>query len=189
VAVAGAVFLATAPSKPLLFLFLCLVSALAWLPKGKFSLDAGRPGHALAAGVLVTGLNLIAGVAGPLLDVFFVRTALTRHQIVATKASTQVFSHLAKIIVYGAPLPSAADPAMPPWFLFLAAAPLSIAGTIVGGKILDHLTDARFISYTRWIITALGAMYLLQAAHLYFGSLVSAGLEEALEQGAALLSE
>jgi len=165
----AAFFIATAPSKPLLFLFLGLVSGLAWLPKGRIRLDAGRPGDALAAGVLVTGLNLITGVAGPLLDVFFVRTALTRHQIVATKAATQVFSHLAKIIVYGAPLLSVADPAMPPWYLFVAAAPLSIAGTILGGKILDRLTDARFISYTRLIITALGAMYLLQAAQLYFG--------------------
>ena len=49
-------------------------------------------------------MNLTAGVAGPLLDIFFVRTALTRHAIVATKAATQVFSHLMKIMVYGAPL-------------------------------------------------------------------------------------
>ena len=36
------------------------------------------------------------------MDVFFVRTAMTRHQIVATKAATQVLNHLAKVGVYGA---------------------------------------------------------------------------------------
>ena len=68
------------------------------------NLDAAKPPQAFVSGLSVTGLNLTAGVAGPLLDIFFVRTALTRHPIVATKAATQVFAHLAKIVVYGAPL-------------------------------------------------------------------------------------
>ena len=156
-----------APSKPLLYLLLGLVPALAWVPKERLHLDAARPAHALASGFLVTGLNLLAGVAGPLLDVFFVRTALTRHQIVATKAATQVFSHLAKVLVYGAPLLAAgADDALPLWVL-LAAAPLSIAGTVVGGRILDRLTDKSFLSWTRWIVTAIGAAYLFQAWRLW----------------------
>lgn len=157
------------PSKPLLFLLLGLVPALAWVPKERLHLDAARPAHALASGFLVTALNLLAGVAGPLLDVFFVRTALTRHQIVATKAATQVFSHLAKVIVYGAPLLGAAEgEALPPWVL-LAAAPLSVAGTVLGGRILDRMTDKSFLSWTRWIVTAIGAAYLVQAARLWAG--------------------
>ena len=76
------------PSRPLLYLFLGLVPALVWLPGEALRLDARRPGHALLSGFLVTGTNLLAGVAGPLLDVFFVRTAMPRHAIVATKAAT-----------------------------------------------------------------------------------------------------
>jgi uncharacterized membrane protein YfcA len=155
-----------APSKPLLYLLLGLVPALAWLPKESLRLDAARPAHALVSGFLVTGLNLLAGVAGPLLDVFFVRTALTRHQIVATKAATQVFSHLAKVPVYGAPLLAADAEALPLWLL-LAAAPLSIAGTVLGGRILDRLTDKSFLAWTRWIVTAIGLVYLIQAARLW----------------------
>src|SRR5213076_2416393 len=140
-----------------LYLLMGLVPGLLWIPQRWVSLDAGKPQQALLCGVSVTGLNLTAGVAGPLLDIFFVRTALTRHQIVATKAATQVFSHLAKILVYGAPLLSLGaagfDPGvagMPPAWLFAAAAPLSILGAVVGGKILDRLTDSNFIKYTRW---------------------------------------
>jgi uncharacterized protein len=116
---------------------------------------------------MVTGLNLLAGVAGPLLDIFFVRTGMTRHQIVATKAATQVFSHVAKVVVYGAPLLKLTGTGMPPLWLFLVAAPLSIAGTVVGGKILDRLTDKTFIKWTRLIVTGIGVVYLLQAGQLY----------------------
>jgi len=157
-----------APSKPLLFLLLGLVPALAWLPKNVLPLDAARRTHALASGVLVTGLNLTAGVAGPLLDIFFVRTVLTRHQSVATKAATQVFSHLAKIIVFGAPLFALKGQGMPPTWLFVLAVPLSIAGTIIGGRILARMTDVGFLKWTKWIVTAIGAAYLVQAAQLYF---------------------
>lgn len=157
------------PSKPLLYLLLGLVPALTWIPKKRLSLDAARPAHALASGFLVTGLNLLAGVAGPLLDIFFIRTALTRHQIVATKAATQVFSHLAKVVVYGGPLLAAGgSQTLPPWLL-LAAAPLSIAGTVVGGRILDRMTDRSFLRWTRWIVTVIGLSYLVQAARLWAG--------------------
>lgn len=156
------------PSKPLLYLLLGLVPGLAWLPKERLALDAARPAHAFVSGLLVTGLNLLAGVAGPLLDIFFVRTALTRHQVVATKAATQVFSHLAKVTVYGAPLLAGGGQAFPVWVLVVAA-PLSIAGTIVGGRILDRMSDQSFLNWTRWIVTAIGAAYLVQAAELQFG--------------------
>jgi len=158
------------PSKPFLFLMLGLVPWLTWLPQGWLKLDAARPPQAFASGFLVTGLNLMAGVAGPLLDIFFVRTELTRHAIVATKAATQVFAHLAKIIVYGGPLlvagggQGAAE--MPPLWLFALAIPLSMAGTWCGGLILEKMSDVNFKRWTRWIVTAVGVLYLIQAAQL-----------------------
>jgi uncharacterized membrane protein YfcA len=158
------------PSKPLLYLMLGLVPALVWLPKDRLRLDASRPLDAVLCGLSVTGLNLIAGVAGPMLDVFFVKTAMTRHEIVATKASTQVFSHFAKVVIYGAPLLKLGTPGLPPVWFFIAAAPLSIGGAVVGGWVLDRLTDARFREWTRWIITGIGGVYLIQAIRLWLGS-------------------
>lgn len=155
------------PSKPMLYLLLGLVPGLTWLPQKALRLDAAKPAHALISGFLVTGLNLAAGVAGPLLDIFFVRTELTRHSIVATKAATQVFSHLAKVIVYGAPLLGAKAAGMPPWPVFACAIPISMLGTVVGGRILDRMSDVNFKSWTRWIVTAIGVVYLIQAAMLF----------------------
>jgi uncharacterized membrane protein YfcA len=164
-AAAGVVaMLAFVPPKPVLFLLLGLVPGLIWLPKHWLQLDANKPAHALISGFLVTGLNLTAGVAGPLLDIFFVRTALDRHQIVATKAATQVFSHLAKILVFGG-LALSAD-AMPPLWVFAIAIPASMAGTALGGLVLDRMSDTDFKRWTAWIVTGIGALYLVKAAEL-----------------------
>jgi uncharacterized membrane protein YfcA len=158
------------PSKPLLFLLMGLVPFLLWIPRGWLNLDAARPVQAVVCGVSVTGLNLTAGVAGPLLDTFFVRTELTRHEIVATKAATQVFSHLAKVAVYGAPLLAMKGATgLPPWWVFAFAVPLSMAGTTVGGVILARIDDTAFKRWARWVVTGIGVLYLFWAAQLFLG--------------------
>jgi uncharacterized membrane protein YfcA len=121
-----------APSRALTYLLLGLVPALVWLPKGALTLDASRPAHAVLAGSSVTALNLVAGVAGPLLDVFFVRTTMGRHSVVATKAGTQVLSHAAKVVVYGGPALVGGGTGVP-WLVVLLAVPLSMLGTATGG--------------------------------------------------------
>ena len=161
---------AFAPSRPLLFLLLGLIPGLLWLPRRWIRLDAARPGQAVLSGLAVTGTNLTAGVAGPLLDIFFVRTELTRRAIVATKAATQVFAHLAKVVVYGAPLLGARATGLPPLWVFGLAVPLSMAGTVAGGAILERMTDSGFKRWTRWIVTAVGGAYLLQAARLWLAA-------------------
>ncbi|MET3526976.1 sulfite exporter TauE/SafE family protein [Phenylobacterium koreense] len=155
------------PSKPVLYLLMGLVPGLLWLPQRWIRLDAANPPQAFVSGLMVTGLNLTAGVSGPLLDIFFVRTGLTRHAIVATKAATQVFSHLSKILVYGTPLLTNPNKDLPPWWMFAIAVPLSMAGTVVGGRILDRMSDVNFRNWTRWIVSGIGALYLVQAAQLF----------------------
>lgn len=171
-AVAGALMALVVyePTKATLFLLMGLVPLLLWIPRSWLELDAARRLHGFVCGLSVTGLNLTAGVAGPLLDVFFVRTALTRHEIVATKAATQVFSHLAKIVVYGAPLIAVNGEGLPPWWVFALAIPLSFAGTAAGGFILERMDDARFKRLSRLIVTATGLVYLGGAAQLYIAS-------------------
>jgi len=160
-------FVAFEPTKATLYLLMGAVTGLLWIPRSWLQLDAAKPAQAFASGVSVTGLNLTAGVAGPLLDIFFVRTELTRHQIVATKAATQVFAHLAKIIVYGAPLIALHGKGLPPWWVFALAIPLSMTGTVVGGLVLARLDDTNFKRLSRLIVTATGLVYLYWAAQLY----------------------
>ena len=167
VAAAVAGLITVVPTTATLFLFMGLVPWLVWLPERWVHLDARRPAQALLCGLSVTGVNLTAGVAGPFLDIFFVRTSLTRHQIVATKAATQVLSHLMKILVYGARLLAVHGRGLPPTWVFALAIPLSMLGTAAGGVILNRLSDVDFKRYLRLILSGIGLLYLAQAAQLF----------------------
>src|SRR5260221_659419 len=50
----------------------------------KLHLNVERPGHPFGCGVICTVLSLTSGVSGPILDVFFIRSAMSRHAVVAT---------------------------------------------------------------------------------------------------------
>ena len=149
------------PSKAGLYLALGALPALLWLPRRWLAGDAEKPAHAVLCGAMVMGLNLSAGVAGPALDFFYVKTQLTRQAIVATKAVTMFVSHLAKIAYFGVPLIREVGAAgLPPWWFFAAAVPVSIAGTFVGTRLLRRFSDVGFKRYTRMLVSAIGVVYL-----------------------------
>ena len=68
-----------------------------------------------------------------------------------------MFAHLAKIVVYGAPLFERRRQGHAALVGVVLAIPLSMAGTAVGGVILDRLTDLNFKRWTRWIVTGVGS--------------------------------
>lgn len=154
-------------SKPWLFIVLGLVPAVIWLPKRWVHFDAARPVHAIGCGFAVTGLNVVAGVSGPLLDVFFVDTERDRRAIVATKAATQVVSHFVKIAYYILPALSAGSLPQPQWLLI--AAPLAILGTTLGARVLAVMSDIQFRQWTKWIVSALGLVYVVRGLLLLAG--------------------
>jgi uncharacterized membrane protein YfcA len=162
--------IAYAPSKAVLYMLLGAVPFIAWLPKERLHLDASKPIHAVLCGLLVTGLNVAAGVAGPLLDVFFVRSSLSRREVVATKAATQVVAHAIKIGYYGGALIATAPAAAGGvGRLFLIALPFTLAGTWAGARLLDRMSDDGFRRATRIIVTAIGVVYLVRGALLLAG--------------------
>ncbi|MEL6686758.1 MAG: sulfite exporter TauE/SafE family protein [Pseudomonadota bacterium] len=155
------------PSKAQLYLALGLLPVLLWLPKGWLAGDAEKPTHAMLCGALVMGLNLSAGVAGPALDFFYVKTGLTRQQIVATKAVTMFASHLVKIVYFGVPLVREIGlSGLPPAWFFILAIPVSIAGTFVGTRLLRRFSDVGFKRYTRILVTLIGGVYVLRGLAL-----------------------
>lgn len=161
-------FVSWTPDKQALYLLLGLTPMLVWLPKDRLHLDIKRREHAIIAGFGVQGLNTLAGVAGPMLDLFFVRAEMTRQQIVATKSVTQALSHLVKIGFWSVPVVTAAGwNALPPWWLFAAAIPLSMLGTTLGKRVLERMNDINFRKWMKGLVTAIGAVLLLRAAGLY----------------------
>lgn len=154
--------------KPWLFIVLGLVPAVIWIPRKWLKLDAADPVQAAICGFLVTGLNTVAGVSGPLADVFFVAAPRDRRIIVATKAATQVVSHLVKIGYYI--VPAMAAGAMPQAYWLLIAGPLAIAGTTLGTRLLNAMSDVQFRNWTKWIVTGIGLIYVLRGALLLTGN-------------------
>ncbi|MGR4891130.1 TSUP family transporter [Sphingopyxis sp. LARHCG72] len=151
------------PTRFYVFLGLGLMPILVWLPERWLSLDATRPGHAIGGGFVSTGLALVSGVSGPVTDLLFVHSKLNRHQVVATKAMMQAIGHASKILVYGGLLLSAPARAVVPLPVTAVAILASMAGIIVGGIILDRISEAHFRAGRRWIITIVGATFLVQA--------------------------
>jgi uncharacterized membrane protein YfcA len=128
------------------------------LPKD-LALDVKKRGHPFACGVVCCSLQLMGGVAGPILDVFFVRSAMDRRAVVATKASTQALSHVVKIGYFGGLVASANRGTVDPWLAALMIA-LAITGTTLARKFLERMTDASFRAWTRWTVMTMGVIYL-----------------------------
>ena len=151
--------------KTQVYFVLGLTPLLVWLPKERLDLDILKREQAFGAGILVQGLNTIAGVAGPVLDLFFVRNAMTRQQIVATKSVTQALSHVVKVGFWSVPAILAARGAVfpPAWFL-IAAIPLAMSGTWLGKQVLMRMQDANFKQIVKYLVTVIGCYYLLRWA-------------------------
>lgn len=150
--------------KPIAFIVLGLTPfATLWLPEG-LHLNVQRKGHPLACGFVCSALALTAGVSGPILDIFFVRSMMRRHAVVATKAMTQSFSHVTKIVYFGAVV-SVEGGRVDPWLGAMMVL-LAFAGTSMSRSILERMNDVSFRRWTRWTVMVLGAFYLADGVAL-----------------------
>jgi len=165
IALAGLVFVAFVPDRITVLLALGLLPYIAWaLPKNA-ALDVSKKPIGLLAGMVVVATNLLAGVGGPLLDVFFQRVDMTRHQVVATKAVAQSLGHISKIIFFGFLTVSASND-WPVLWLVLIAMTASVTGTTLGKKILDKINDEIFFLWTQRILLSVGAVFIIYAIYL-----------------------
>jgi uncharacterized protein len=139
------------------FVVLGLMPFATLLLPSRLKLDVRRRGHSFACGLACMALSLTAGIAGPILDVFFVRSAMSRHAVVATKAFSQSVSHVVKATYFGVLLAGADGVAFPVAAAMIATA---FAGTQLSKPVLARLTDESFRSWTRWTVMGCGAVYL-----------------------------
>ena len=124
------------------------------------------PRQVAGAGVFCMMLMLLTGVTGPLIDTMFLRSTMARKQIIATKASCQVFGHGFKLLYFGVLIDSA--DAVEPWMLALAVA-ASMIGTTLGRFMLERLSETQFRAWSTRLITAIATYYIGYSAALYAG--------------------
>ena len=139
---------------------------IAWAVPKELSLDITKPHVSVFAGGVVVGSNLISGTGGPILDIFFQKVDMTRHQVVATKAVAQTVGHLAKIIFFGGLIVSFSFENWPnPTFLFIAII-FSVIGTTLGKRVLDTIDDKFFFRWTQIIVLSVGALFIIRGLFL-----------------------
>jgi uncharacterized membrane protein YfcA len=119
-------------------------------------------GQAFLAGAIGGALQLVAGVTGPILDIFYVRTGMTRQVNVSTKACAQVMGHLVKVVYFGALIANPGGHDLEQWLVMGFAAVFAVIGTTLSRSFLDRLSDKQFYYWTRRIILALGVVYIAQ---------------------------
>lgn len=159
-------FIAFEPSKILVIFALGLLPYIAWAVPKELSLDITKPHVSVFAGGVVVGSNLISGTGGPILDIFFQKVDMTRHQVVATKAVAQTVGHLAKIIFFGGLIVSFSFENWPnPTFLFIAII-FSVIGTTLGKRVLDTIDDKFFFRWTQIIVLSVGALFIIRGLFL-----------------------
>lgn len=147
------------PSRAVVLIVLGLSPFMAVIAPEHLAPRVDRRGGSEAAGFIGTALQILSGVSGPALDLFFVRTSMDRRSVVATKAACQVITHLAKLVYFGG-LASDGWEGLD-WPIFVLSALLAMLGTSLARAILERLTDAQFRLWTQRIVMAIGAVYVV----------------------------
>jgi uncharacterized protein len=158
-------YVAIVPSKAAVYLSLGLLPFAIELLPAKARPNIEWRGMPYVTGVLTTIIQLLSGVGGLFLDIFFQKSLLDRKTTIATKAVTQTFSHVVRVAYFGS-LVSIGD-AVPVW-TYAPAIILSIAGTSLAAQVLERMTDVGFRQWTRRVIFAVSAVYLARGVSLLF---------------------
>jgi uncharacterized membrane protein YfcA len=159
---AGMWTIAFVPDKAMVFLMLGLMPfAIEALPA------AARPniewrGVPFLTGVATTVIQILTGIGGMFLDIFFQKSLLDRKTTNATKAVTQSFSHVVRALYFGS-LSGIGD--VPLWATGPAIL-LAIGGTSLAPFVLERMSDHGFRQWTRVIILAISVIYLVRAGFL-----------------------
>src|SRR5215218_3234866 len=102
------------PDKPIALLLLGITPFMARLMPNNIKPNPDSIAQGSFYGFICMGLMLMTGVSGPLMDTFFLGGNFGRREVVATKATCQVASHLTKLIYFGGIIDQAAtlDPVL-----------------------------------------------------------------------------
>ena len=153
------------PDKVIVYLVLGLLPFIAFMLPKNLSLDVSKKPIGILAGIVVVASNLLSGTGGPLLDIFFQKVKMTRHQVVATKAVAQSLGHISKVIYFGF-FASSLSNVWPNFWVISLAVLVSIIGTTLGKKILDKIDDKNFFLWTQCILLFIGTFFISYAIYL-----------------------
>ena len=151
------IWLTLAPDKALIFIVIGSFPFLAMALPTNINLDMQRTCIAFLSGIVVTLAQMLAGASGPVLDVFYVKSSLTRHEILGTKAITQTLGHMIKLSYYAYFFSLSIT--LPVW-VYTGVIIAAIAGNAIGKTIVERIDDHQFKLIGRYLIMAIGLLYI-----------------------------
>jgi len=151
------------PSKPIALLLLGAAPFLVRLLPREVKPNPASVPQGVVYGSICMTLLLLTGVAGPLLDTYFLGGKLDRRQIVATKSMCQIVGHAVKLLYFSSLIDQSAaiDPSMA-----LAAVAASMVGTSLARRVLERMTDAAYRTWAQRLITSIAGYYVVYGAYL-----------------------
>jgi uncharacterized membrane protein YfcA len=152
------------PDKAMVYLALGLLPFAVELLPAEHRPNIEWRGVPFITGILTTIVQVLAGVGGLFLDVFFQKSMLDRKTTNATKAVVQSLSHVIRATYFG----SIAGFGNVPLWACLPAILLAIAGTSLAPFVIERMTDHGFRRWTRLVIFGVSTVYLVRAASLLF---------------------
>ena len=153
-------FIRFIPSRPVVLIVLGLLPFASLALPAKIAPQADKRFGAELCGLLNGSVQFVAGVSGPLLDLFFVRSMMDRREVVATKAICQSLAHSAKLLYFGT-LAGMGTLDLDTTILVVAIVSAT-AGTTLSRFVLERMSDTQFRRWTRLLIMAIGAVFLVQ---------------------------
>jgi uncharacterized protein len=151
------------PDRAIALLFLGVTPFIGQLAARRVTLNPESPPQGVFYGMLCMSLMMLTGVAGPVLDQFFLAGTLDRRQIVATKGLCQIFGHGVKLAYFGGIIDQAAS--LDPWLIGLAIA-ASFAGTALSKKVLEAMSDAQFKRWAGALAMSIAGYYVVYGGYL-----------------------
>lgn len=149
------------PNKGLVFFLIGLFPFLSFITPKSLNLDIEKPLMAFVCGLMVTTAQMLAGASGPVLDIFYVQSKLTRYEILGTKAITQTLGHLIKLGYYGLFL-GIGTAELPLW-LIPAVIIAALSGNWLGKLVIDKINDDLFKTIGKVAILIIGVAYIVKA--------------------------
>lgn len=154
------------PPTAWVYVGLGIVPILAVMVPPSIAPDIRRPYASTILGFLVMSIQLLSGVAGVLVDIFFFRTDLDRRQIVATKAVSQLIGHVFRLAYFTlVATRSDVNTEIPIW-VFGVSVVSAVAGTSLARLALERLTNKAFLMWTRRLGVTVGCVYLARGVVL-----------------------
>jgi len=141
-----------------------LVLVATWLPKWNAQRLPRRIAFGLV-GVIGGMFGVVIGAIGPLIAPFFLQPDFTKEQIIATKAVTQAYFHILKILAFML----AGSIGVGVTFNYIQHSqliiPMTIAviiGTLIGKMLLGRISEKAFRLFYKTVLTLLAIRLVLQ---------------------------